>query len=271
MQQAQVSQKPSTPIQYSTKKKSPRIPPAVVYPSVTLIILLSIWEIAGQLKLIDPFLFSWPSNIAIKAWEFTMTGEVLKHLAVSGMEVGFGFLMALIGIPIGLTMGYWKKLELAFDPFVTALYTTPMIALTPLFVLWFGLETLSKVMMVFALSIFPILINTMAGVKMTDASLLKAARSYGASEFQLFKEVMFPSAVPFMITGIRLAIGRALIAVVVAEMLAGNIGIGYAIRHASELFQTAEYLAYVVVLMVLSVLLTALLQLLEKKLAPWRH
>jgi NitT/TauT family transport system permease protein len=187
------------------------------------------------------------------------------------VEVGIGFAMALIGIPIGLAMGYWKKLEFAFDPFVTALYTTPMIALTPLFVLWFGLGTLSKVMMVFALSIFPILINTMSGVKMTEQSLIKAARSYGANEAQMFKEVIFPSAIPFIITGIRLAIGRALIAVVVAEMLAGNVGIGYAIRHASELFQTAQYLAYVVVLMVLSVFVTELLKLFEKKLAPWRN
>ncbi|WP_052947592.1 ABC transporter permease [Aneurinibacillus tyrosinisolvens] len=248
-----------------------RIPPAIYYPTVTLIVILVVWELCGQLKLIDPFMFSWPSNILMKAWGFIISGEVFKHLAVSAMEVGFGFVMALIGIPIGLMMGYWKKLEMAFDPFVTALYTTPMIALTPLFVLWFGLGTLSKVMMVFALSIFPILINTMSGVKMTDLSLIKAARSYGASEFQMFKEVIFPSAIPFIITGIRLAIGRALIAVVVAEMLAGNIGIGFAIRHASEMFQNAEYLAYVVILMVLSIFLTELLKVLEKKLAPWRH
>ncbi|MDN4075420.1 ABC transporter permease [Fictibacillus terranigra] len=251
-------------------KKRKRIPQSFSYPSVTLVIILFVWELCGRLNLIDPFMFSWPSKIFAKAQDFFATGEVFKHLAVSGMEVGFGFAMALIGIPIGLMMGYWKKLELTFDPFVTALYTTPMIALTPLFVLWFGLETLSKVMMVFALSIFPILINTMAGVKMTDISLIKAARSYGASERQMFKEVIFPSAIPFIITGIRLAIGRALIAVVVAEMLAGNIGIGFAIRHASELFHTAEYLAYVVVLMVLSVLLTELLKKFEKKLAPWR-
>jgi ABC-type nitrate/sulfonate/bicarbonate transport system permease component len=252
-------------------KRERKISPAIVYPLYTLIIVLVIWELFGRIKWINPFMFSWPSQIVSKIGEFTLTGEVFKHLAVSGMEVGIGFAMALVGIPIGLMMGYWKKMEQAFDPFVTALYTTPMIALTPLFVLWFGLDTLSKVMMVFALSIFPILINTMSGVKTTDPSLIKAARSYGATEFQLFKEVIFPSAIPFMITGIRLAIGRALIAVVVAEMLAGNIGIGFAIRHASELFHTAEYLGYVVVLMVLSVALTELLKVLERKMAPWRQ
>lgn len=255
----------------SIVKQSRKIPDNIFYPSVTLVIILTVWEILGQLKLIDPFMFSWPSKMVLEVKTFVLSGEVFSHLAVSGIEVGIGFAMALIGIPIGLAMGYWRKMEMAFDPFVTALYTTPMIALTPLFVLWFGLETLSKVMMVFALSIFPILINTMSGVKMTDKSLIKAARSYGASEAQMFKEVIFPSAIPFIITGIRLAIGRALIAVVVAEMLAANKGIGYAIRHASELFHTAEYLAYVVVLMVVSVGLTALLKILEKKLAPWRN
>lgn len=268
MQKTEVT---SNVIPRTSSKKRKGIPPAVSYPISMLIIILAVWELCGRLHWINPFMFSWPSKILAKAWEFTLSGEVFHHLAVSAVEVGFGFAMALIGIPIGLMMGYWKKLELAFDPFVTALYTTPMIALTPLFVLWFGLEMFSKVMMVFALSIFPILINTMSGVKMTDVSLIKAARSYGAGEFQMFKEVIFPSAIPFIITGIRLAIGRALIAVVVAEMLAGNVGIGFAIRHASELFQTAEYLAYVAVLMVISVLLTELLKILERKLAPWRH
>lgn len=159
----------------SSLKKTKKIPQSVSYPVGILAILLFVWELCGRLNLIDPFMFSWPSKIFVEAKDFFSTGEIFKHLAVSGMEVGFGFAMSLIGIPIGLMMGYWKKLELAFDPYVTALYTTPMIALTPLFVLWFGLETLSKVMMVFALSIFPILINTMAGVKMTDVSLIKVS------------------------------------------------------------------------------------------------
>ncbi|GAB7389155.1 ABC transporter permease [Bacillaceae bacterium] len=252
-------------------KKDLRISPVFTYPLIAFLIILAVWELFGQIGLIDPFMFSWPSKILMSSWQFTVDGSLFKHLAVSAIEAGSGFLMALIGIPIGLAMGYWKKLEYTFDPFVTALYTTPMIALTPLFVLWFGLGLLSKVMMVFALSVFPILINTMSGVKTTDPSLIRAARSYGANELQLFKEVIFPSTIPFIITGIRLAIGRALIAVVVAEMLAANVGIGYAIRHASELFQTPEYLGYVAVLMIVSVLLTGLLKALERKIAPWRH
>jgi NitT/TauT family transport system permease protein len=250
--------------------KKKLISPAFSYPFTTFIIIIAIWEIFGQLGTIHPFMFSWPSKIAEKIGQFIIDGSVFKHLAVSGIEVGIGFAVSLIGVPIGLAMGYWKKLEYSFDPFVTALYTTPMIALTPLFILWFGLDMLSKIMMVFSLSVFPILINTMSGVKTVDPSLIKAARSYGASELQMFKEVIFPSAIPFIVTGIRLAIGRALIAVVVAEMLAANVGIGYAIRHASELFRTAEYLGYVIVLMVLSVVLTQFLKIFERKLAPWR-
>jgi ABC-type nitrate/sulfonate/bicarbonate transport system permease component len=253
------------------KRKSLSLPQSVTYPTILIASILIIWEIVGFVGFIDPFMFSWPSKIFVEIGAFMANGTVFKHLYVSGIEVSIGFAMALIGIPLGLMFGYWRKMEYSFDPIITALYTTPTIALTPLFVLWFGLDLLSKVMMVFMMAIFPILINTMAGVKTTDPSLIKAARSYGASEFQMFKEVIFPSTLSYIITGIRLAIGRALIAVVVAEMLAANKGIGYAIRHASELFRTAEYLGYVVVLMVVSVILTQVLKMIERKIAPWRQ
>jgi NitT/TauT family transport system permease protein len=246
------------------------LPPGLVYPSATLAVILTIWEIVGQMGVISPFMFSWPSKICVESWLFLTDGSLIKHLYISGIEVGIGFAMSLIGIPIGLCLGYWKKLELSFDPMITALYTTPMVALTPLFVMWFGFETLSKVMMVFTMAIFPIIINTMAGVKTTDASLIKAARSYGASQLQMFTEVILPSTMSFVVTGIRLAIGRALIGVVVAEMLASSKGIGYAIRHASELFHTGEYLGYVGVLMFMSVFLTHILKVVERKIAPWR-
>lgn len=251
--------------------KKSKLSPAFTYPFVTITSILLVWEICGLVGMIDPFMFSWPSKILVQTWGFIINGSVFRHLAISGLEAGIGLAMAMIGIPLGLALGYWKKLEHSFDPIITALYTTPVVALTPLFVLWFGLDILSKIMMVFTMAVFPILINTMAGVKTTDPSLMKAARSYGANEFQMFKEVIFPSTFSYIITGIRLAIGRALIAVVVAEMLAANKGIGYAIRHASELFRTAEYLGYVGVLMVFSVLLTQLLKVFERKIAPWRN
>lgn len=252
-------------------KKNGFLSPAWTYPFFTVLSILGIWEIIGSLGAIDTFLFSWPSKIFISIWQFTIDGSVFGHLATSMMEVLIGFAMALIGIPIGLALGYWKKLDYAFDPIVIALYTTPVIALVPLYILWFGLDTLSKVMMVFTLAIFPILINTTAGVKTTEKSLMKAAKSYGATEFQMFKEVIFPSALSFIVTGIRLAIGRAMIAMVVAEMLGSSKGIGFAIRHASELFKTGEYLGYVTVLMVVSVVLNQMLKVWERKIAPWRY
>jgi len=246
------------------------LPTGIIYPLATISVIFVIWEIIGQMGLISPFMFSWPSKIGVETWIFMADGSLFNHLYISGIEMGIGFTMGLIGIPIGLCLGYWRKLELSFDPIITALYTTPIVALTPLFVIWFGFETLSKIMMVFTMAIFPIIINTMSGVKTTDASLIKAARSYGASQYQLFTEVILPSTLAFIVTGIRLAIGRALIGVVVAEMLAANKGIGFAIRHASELFRTAEYLGYVGVLMFSSVLLTQLLKVVERKIAPWR-
>lgn len=266
---AKMEMLPSTTAKSAPKKF--KLSPAFSYPLITIALILAVWELCGLVGMIDPFMFSWPSKIIAQTMGFILNGSVFSHLAISALEAGIGLAMAMIGIPLGLALGYWKKLEYSFDPIITALYTTPVVALTPLFVLWFGLDILSKIMMVFTMAVFPILINTMAGVKTTDPSLIKAARSYGASEFQMFKEVIFPSTLSYIITGIRLAIGRALIAVVVAEMLAANKGIGYAIRHASELFRTAEYLGYVGVLMVCSVLLTQLLKIFERKIAPWRH
>jgi ABC-type nitrate/sulfonate/bicarbonate transport system permease component len=253
------------------RKRKSYLSPAITYPVFAVIIILLVWEIFGQLHMIDPFMFSWPSKIMLSMWQFTINGSVFQHLWISLIEIGIGFAAALIGIPLGLAIGYWRKLDYAFDPIIIALYTTPVVALTPLFILWFGLGLLSKIMMVFTMSIFPILINTTAGVKTTDPSLIKAARSYGASELQMFKEVIFPSSLSYIVTGIRLAIGRAMIAVVVAEMLASTKGIGFAIRHTSELFRTGEYLGYVAVLMILSVLLNQLLKVLERKIAPWRQ
>jgi ABC-type nitrate/sulfonate/bicarbonate transport system permease component len=255
----------------AVRKRKSYLSPAITYPVIAVIIILLVWELFGQLHMIDPFMFSWPSKIMISMWQFTINGSVFQHLWTSLIEVGIGFTAALIGIPLGLAIGYWRKLDYAFDPIIIALYTTPVVALTPLFILWFGLGLLSKIMMVFTMAIFPILINTTAGVKTTEPSLIKAARSYGASELQMFKEVIFPSSLSYIVTGIRLAIGRAMIAVVVAEMLASTKGIGFAIRHASELFRTGEYLGYVAVLMILSVLLNQLLKVLERKIAPWRQ
>jgi NitT/TauT family transport system permease protein len=232
--------------------------------------VLAIWEIAGKADRIDPLFFSYPSQI----WDGFMklsADSLWKDVTVSGTEFIFGFFLAMIGIPLGLLFGHSRLARYAAEPFVNGLYATPTVALTPLFVIWFGLGMSSKVAVIVLMAIFPILINTMEGVRTIDPVLLRATRTFGASRWQVLWNVTLPATFPFIITGIRLAIGKALIAVVIGEFIGSVSGIGYRIRTAAETFQTSQYLAATGILMILSIFLTALLQWVETKIAPWRQ
>ncbi|HEY9565491.1 MAG TPA: ABC transporter permease [Nocardioides sp.] len=194
----------------------------------------------------------------------------MGDLATSGHEFVVGLALGAIGIPAGLIVGSVRRLGLALDPIINGIYSTPTLALTPLFVIWFGLGIESKVAIVFIMAFFPLLINTAAGVKTVDDRLIQAARSFGAGRIHLYRDVIFPGTLPFIISGIRLAIGRAIIGVVIGEFIASVEGIGYRIRAAAASFKTDEYLAGVMILIVISIVLNVLLKALERRLAPWR-
>jgi taurine transport system permease protein len=239
-------------------------------PVVTVIGIFTVWEIAGNMNLWDPLFFSHPSVIWDGFLSLT-TGPLLSDLRVTGLEFLLGMMIALgIGVPLGILLGTSKRLYWAFDPVVTALYSTPILVLTPLMVIWFGLGIGSKIANVAILAVFPVLINMMEGVRNTDSSLMRAARSFGANGWAIQKDVIFPSVVPFFVTGLRLAIGKGMIAVVVGEYIAATEGIGYRIRADAEVFNTPRYLAGVLIMVVVSVVIMALIKVLERKLAPWR-
>lgn len=238
-------------------------------PLVTVAAVLGLWELLGQLGSIDPILFSWPSEMFLATVDLARDGSLGPDLAVSGKEFGLGFALALAGIPLGLASGYWRRLGYALDPLITALYSAPIVALTPLFVLWFGLGTSSKVAVIAVMAIFPIVISTMEGVRTVAPDVLRAARSFRASPAQVLRHVILPGSLPFIVTGVRLGIGRAVIGLVIGEFIASVAGIGYRIRQSAENFQTAEYLGVTVLLMIFSVLLTAVLRVVEKRIAPW--
>ena len=239
--------------------------------SLTGLIILVVWESMGRLGGIDAFMFSWPSEILGSLLKMADSGLLWKDLRISGIELVLGLALATLGIPVGLLLGHFRWLEDSLDPYISAAYATPTVALPPLFGLWVGRGMLSKVMIIFLMAFFPICINTMAGVKTTEASLLKAARAFGCKGVQLFTEVILPSTLPFVVTGLRLAIGRGLIAVVIGEFLGATAGLGFRIRSMAELFRTPEYLAGVTVIIVLAILLTEMLRMAERRFAPWRH
>lgn len=239
-------------------------------PVVTVVLILAVWEALGRAGAWNPLFFASPSEI----WDGFLgltQGPLWSDLAVSGTEFVAGMAIALgLGVPIGIALGSIRRLYNAFDPIINALYSTPILVLTPLLVVWFGLGMGSKIANVAILAIFPVIINMIEGVRTVDSGLIRAARSFGAKGLAVYRDVTFPAVVPFFITAVRLAIGKGMIAVVVGEYIAATQGIGYRIRADAEAFNTGSYLAGVMIMVVISVVIMALVKVLERRLSPWR-
>jgi ABC-type nitrate/sulfonate/bicarbonate transport system permease component len=182
---------------------------------------------------------------------------------------GFG-LAVVVGVPIGVLMGRSPLFNATAEPFVAALYASPQVAFLPLLIIWLGIGFTSKVALVFIGSVIIMIINTETGVAQVDPRLIETARSFTASERQVLTKIVLPAALPIILAGMRLAIGRALVMVVVAEIYASNRGLGYLIFQAGGLYDTAQVFVGVGILAAAGVTLTALLRALERWLAPWQ-
>ncbi len=237
---------------------------------VSLLITFALWEWYGRST--NPILFTYPTAIARATLDMIADGTLLKALgqSLSVLSTGFG-LGTLVGIALGLLTGRSLIAAALLDFPITALYATPMVALVPILVLWFGFGTPAKIVVVLLFTIFPVLINTTRGVREIDPRLLEVARSFCSNEYRLWIDLVLPSALPFILAGIRLAIGRALIAVIVAEFYTAISGLGYLIVSNAHSFQTARVFVPVVVLMALGVVTTGLLEMGEARISPWRH
>jgi ABC-type nitrate/sulfonate/bicarbonate transport system permease component len=235
-------------------------------------IFLIIWELTGNiLQLINPMFMSAPSLIFKAGYEMFRSGEIYHDLYVSGVEfLGGYFLAAAVAIPFGIIVGWYKRASYVFDPFINAMNATPRVALLPLVIIWLGIGILSKVGIIFLGAVFSILINTRDGVKTTPVNLLNAARSFGASEWMLFKAVVLPSTIPFIITGLRLAVGRALVGVLVGELYAATAGIGFMITVAGATFQTDKVFVGVLIFALSGMIGMELLTKLERRFDKWR-
>jgi ABC-type nitrate/sulfonate/bicarbonate transport system permease component len=235
-------------------------------------IFLSIWELTGNtLQLINPMFMSAPSLIFKAAVQMFTSGEIWNDLYVSGIEFFWGyFLSIVVAIPFGIAIGWYKRFSYVCDPFVNAMNATPRVALLPLVIIWLGIGILSKVGIIFLGAVFPLLINTRDGVKTTPANLLTAARSFGASEWQIFKSVVLPSTVPFILTGLRLAVGRALIGVMVGELYAATAGIGFMITVAGATFQTDKVFVGVLIFAISGMVMTDIIDRIERRFDKWR-
>ena len=235
-------------------------------------IFLIVWELVGNvLQLINPMFMSAPSLIAKATIDLFASGEIYNDLYISCTELLGGYLLsAVVAIPFGIMVGWYKKMSYIFDPFINAMNATPRVALLPLVIIWLGIGILSKVGIIFLGAVFPILINSRDGVKTTPANLLTAAKSFGASEWMIFKAVVLPSTIPFILSGLRQGLGRAIVGVMVGELYAATAGIGFMITVAGATFQTDKVFVGVLVFALTGMIGTELLAKIEKRFDKWR-
>lgn len=234
--------------------------------------LVVVWEFTlTYIFPVDPFFFTTPSLIAAAFKEQLQSAKLWHDLAVSSQAFIWGFSAAVvIGIPVGLIMGWRRRVEYSLDPFLTALYASPLVALAPLFIIIFGVGVTGKAALVFLLSVFPFIFNTFAGVKSTDSLLISVIRSFGGREKDLYLKVILPSTLPYIIAGARIAIGRGLVGIIVGEFYAASEGIGFAISQAGDTYRLPDMFVGIIILSLIAVILTELMRKLELTIAPWR-
>lgn len=238
----------------------------------SLFVLVVAWELTlTYIFPVNPFFFTKPSLIGTAFLEQIQGAKLWHDLAVSSQAFLWGFSFAVIvGIPVGLVMGWRRRVEYSLDPFLTALYASPLVALAPLFIIVFGVGVLGKAALVFLLSVFPFVFNTFAGVKSTDSLLINVIRSFGGREKDLYLKVILPSTIPYIIAGARLAIGRGLVGIIVGEFYAASEGIGFAITQAGDTYRLPDMFVGIIILSLIAVVLTELMRKLEITVAPWR-
>jgi len=238
--------------------------------TVSVIGGLLAWELVSRFLVANPLFLAAPSQIVEAIWALTLSGQMEKHIAISAIEFALGYVIAsIIGIGIGFGMASSAKFKQAMQPWISGLYATPTIALAPLFILWFGIGIWSKVLVVIFLVLFPVTINTEAGLRTTSERLIEMLKSFGATGPQIFFKVSLPSALPFILAGLKLGIGRGLIGVVVAELFGSRAGLGRLISQSADAFNMPELFAGVIVLAVAGIAMTAGFGWLEKRLVPW--
>ncbi len=248
-----------------------------VFTVVELVVFLVAWDIAiARLELVHPALFPAPSNMF---WEFVRmvsgaqigTMYLWEHLAFSARNYVVGYTLgASLGIIIGLAVGASRTLDKMWGPLIWSLYSTPIITVRPLLILWFGIGWTGLAVLVFLSAFFPVVIQTMAGVATVETPLLRAARVFGANRVQVYYKVILPYTVPFILTGLRLAIGTALIGMLVGEMVGSNLGLGFIVTFGTAKFNMSMSFVAVVMIVAMSLALVNSMKLLEDRVSPWR-
>ncbi|WLV23918.1 ABC transporter permease [Aciduricibacillus chroicocephali] len=235
-------------------------------------VIVAVWQVIGSLGLISPTVLPVPSAILSSFWELTVSGDLLANLRISVLRAVLGFLLGgSLGLLFGILVGFSRKTESYLDPSLQMLRTIPNLAVTPLFILWFGFDELSKVLLISFGSFFPIYINTYLGIRSADSRLFDVARVLEFSRKQQITKLVLPSALSNILLGVRLSLGIAWLSLVVAELMGSSAGIGYLIMDARQFSQTDKVFVGIIIFAVVGKLTDSLVRLLERRLLKWRN
>lgn len=239
---------------------------------ISFTIFFSLWEYVAREGMVSRLILPRFTAIVAQTWELALNGELWKHMSFSAVNGATGFLLAAItGIPAGLILGASKTVDRILGPYIWAAFSTPRLALLPLITVTLGFGMASKVLLVFLGSFFVIVINTWAGVRTVEDSLVKAGRVFGANRLQIFTKIVVPYTLPFIVVGLRLGITRALVVNLVSEMIASSRGMGYVVMRAVDEFNPAKLWSMILLLVVISMTLVTAFRKMEAWVAPWRE
>lgn len=237
--------------------------------TVSVLVFLIAWEVLG--RNVNPLFLAGPIEIGYAAVDLIKSGELQQELLQTLYPFVIGMVITVVGgIAIGVAMAQWTTIEYVLDPFVNAFYAIPRIALVPLIILWAGLEIPGKVAILVSVAIFPVIISTFSGIRDVRGSMLEIGHAYGATKFQTFYKIVLPAAVPFIMTGIRLAVGLGIIGIIVGEFFTALSGLGGMIVKYASSFSTAKLFVPIIVVGIMGVVLTELVMLVERRLSRWR-
>lgn len=239
--------------------------------ALAVVMFFVVWQVIYAFVPLNTLFMSKPSLIFAGLSVDIDSGLLFSDLVVSGKPLLIGFGAAVVvGVFVGTMMGWRKRVGYALDPLMTALYSSPLVAVAPLMIIAFGVGVTGKAILIFILCVFPFLFNTYAGVKAVDQILVNVVRSFGGGQRDIYLKIIVPSVLPYIVTAARYGVGRALVAVLVGEFYAATAGIGYRIAWYSAMFQISRMFGYILVMMVIAVAFTEGIRWAERTAFPWR-
>lgn len=244
----------------------------IVVTVINFAVFFTLWEIIARMGVVSNLLLPPISDVVRETMKMAQSGELWRHLSFSATNFVVGFLLAsATGVPLGLLLGASKKLDIILGPYIWAFFSTPRLALLPLVTVALGFGMVSKVFLIYIGAVFIIIINTWAGVKTVEQTLIHAGKVFGANRVQIFSKIVVPFTLPFIVTGLRLGVTRALVVTIVSEMIASSRGMGYVVMRAVDEFNSAKLFSMILILVLVSMVLVMGMRRLEIWIAPWRE